>query len=247
MMRSAMAPERLSLQLTEADRDAVGWGLGFYEDGEPLIRKCPMESPPKTDLLEVAGDIRTDVLIGHVRAPTVGSLRAENTHPFRFRQWLFVHSGTIERFSEVKGKMLDSMPSFLQRSLGGETDSECFFHLVMAFLHDSGQLASPDLKIVSEALIKSVEMVDELENMVGGDRPSPYNILMTNGYMMLALHRSSLRMGYLTFEAPGRGEIRPRAVLVACEHTAAGSRWIDLPTRSILQVKRDLTVEVTEF
>ncbi len=247
LLRSAMAPERLALQLAEGDLKAIGWGLGFFQDGEPLVRKCPFEEPPQTDLLEVAGEITSDVLVGHVRAPTVGSLRAENTHPFRFRQWLFAHSGTIERFAEVKGKMLDSMPAFLQRSLGGETDSECFFHLALAFLHDWGQLTNPKIETVGEALTKALFMVDELESKVGLEEPSAYNAVMTNGYMMLVLHRNRGKMGYLTYEAPIKAEVRPRAVLVACDQTRVGSRWIDLPDRSILTVKRDLTVEVTEF
>ncbi len=247
LLRSAMAPERLALELTDADTDPVGWGFGFYQDGEPLVRKCPLEDPPKTDILEVAGEIMSDVLVGHVRTPTVGTLKADNTHPFRFRQWLFAHGGTIERFSDVRGQMLDAMPDFIRRSLGGDTDSECIFHLILAFLHDWGQLTNPRLEKVGEAMAKAVQMVDELERAVGGDTSSPYNMLMTNGYGMLALHRSPLKLGYLPYEAPGRREVRPRALIIACESTRVGRHWIEIPDRSVLSVKRDLTVEVTEF
>ena len=37
-------------------------------------------------------------MIGHVRAATVGNLRTENTHPFRYRQWLFAHTGTVDGY-----------------------------------------------------------------------------------------------------------------------------------------------------
>ena len=186
-------------------------------------------------------------LLGHVRAPTVGTLKAENTHPFRFREWLFAHSGTIERFEDIQGQMLGAMPDFIRRGLGGDTDSECFFHLVLAFLHDWSQLSNPRIEKVGEALAKAVQMVDELERAAGGEHQSPYNMLMTNGYSMLALHRSPLKLSYLPYEGPSRREVRPRALIVACEAARVGSRWIELPNSSVLTVKRDLTVEVTEF
>jgi len=244
MLHSALSADRLSLDLASGAQQPVGWGIGFYQDGEPLVRKCPLEDPPRTSLLDVVSEITSDVLVGHVREPTVGSLSSENTHPFRFRHWLFAHGGTIACFSDIKEQMGEAMPDFLKRSLGGETDSECFFHLVLAFLHDAGQLAHPRPEAMADALGKALIMVDELERAAGCERPSPLNVVMTNGYSMLALHRSPVGLSYLTYEAPGRAEVRPRAVIVACEHARVGWSWIDLPPSSILLVRRDLAVEV---
>ncbi|HEX9296529.1 MAG TPA: class II glutamine amidotransferase, partial [Polyangiaceae bacterium] len=64
----------------------LGWGLGFYQAGEVLLRRRPIDERPEIDVGSLAKDLRADVLIGHVRAATVGNLRTENTHPFRYRQ-----------------------------------------------------------------------------------------------------------------------------------------------------------------
>jgi glutamine amidotransferase len=249
MLGTALGPERLSLRI-EAGRRPVGWGIGYYKDGEPLVRKCPLEEREEIDLHDLMAETRSDLIIGHVREPTVGSLRAENTHPFRFRHWLFAHSGTIRRFEQIKRQMRDALPSFLQRSLGGETDSETFFHLVLAFLHDARKLDAPwvDAKTTSEALVKAVVMVDELEAKVGGEKgDSAFAVLMSAGNFLVALRRGPLEMSYATYEAPTRDKIRPRAVIVACDQTTRGSSWIPVPNQSVLEVVRSLAVEVTGF
>ena len=74
---------------------ALGWGIGFYQGGEVLMRRRPIDDHATVDVAKVAGDVRADILIGHVRNATVGSLRTENTHPFRYRQWLFAQTGTL--------------------------------------------------------------------------------------------------------------------------------------------------------
>jgi glutamine amidotransferase len=208
-----------------------------------------LEERPEVDLSGVVAETRSDVLIGHVRAPTVGALVADNTHPFRFRHWLFAHDGTITPFEAVQEQMVHAMPSFLGRSMAGGTDSECFFHLVLAFLHDARQLGNPQLgpQPVREALIKAVTMVDELASQQGGESASPMNVLLTNGAYIMALHRSPIELRYMTYTAPGREKIRPRAVLVACEKSSAGGKWEAMPANSILTVGHDMTVDISEF
>lgn len=249
MLGTALGPERLSL-LIEAGKRPVGWGIGYYKDGEPLVRKCPLEERAAIDLHELMAETRSDLVIGHVREPTVGPLRAENTHPFRFRHWLFAHSGTIRRFEQIKPQLRDALPSFLQRSVGGETDSETLFYLVLAFLHDARKLDVPwvDSKTVSEALVKAVVMVDELEAKVGGEKgESSFAVLMSSGNFLVALRRGPLELRYATYEAPTRDKIRPRAVIVACDQAARGSSWVPVPNHSVLEVGRSFAVEVTGF
>src|ERR1700735_1661375 len=57
----------------------LGWGLGFYQGGEVLMRRRPLDDHPVIDVAQLAADVRADVLIGHVRSATVGALRTENT------------------------------------------------------------------------------------------------------------------------------------------------------------------------
>jgi glutamine amidotransferase len=173
--------------------EPLGWGLGFYQAGEILLRRRPIDDRDEIDLTEAAEDIRTDVLIGHVRRASVGALRTENTHPFRYRSWVFAHTGTIGGFEHLRDRLLASQPEFLRRNVRGETDSECLFYLFLSFLHDAGHLEEEHVATthVAGALRASIALVDRL-SAEEGFGPNSGDILVTNGESMLAVHRNGV-------------------------------------------------------
>src|SRR5215813_5184813 len=86
-----------------------GWGVGFYQGGEILLKRRPIDDRAEIRLVDMTKDIRADSLVAHVRLATVGAPRTENTHPFRYRQWLFAHTGTVESFSTLRGRLAESL------------------------------------------------------------------------------------------------------------------------------------------
>ena len=192
----ALALSAPALRLRREPGQALGWGVGFYQAGEVLLRRRPIDEREVIDLAEVTDNLRTDVLIGHVRRPTVGQLRTENTHPFRYRQWLFAQTGTIEGFDALRERLLESQPEFLRKNVRGDTDSECFFYLFLSFLHDAGHLGSDVVapEHVRAALRASVSLVDRLSAEEGHEN-NRGDILVTNGEHMVAVHRDAL-MGF---------------------------------------------------
>lgn len=177
-----------------------GWGVGFYQGGEILLKRRPIDDRPEISLVDMTRNVRADILVAHVRSATVGSMRTENTHPFRYRQWLFAHTGTVEAFARLRSRMSESLPQFLQRDVQGETDSEILFHLFLSFLHDSGQLDRPSVDAPSAraALRSCIALVDRLCAEEGAG-PSAMNILVTNPEYLLAVHGGT-RMAYRVYE-----------------------------------------------
>ncbi|HVU05329.1 MAG TPA: class II glutamine amidotransferase [Polyangiaceae bacterium] len=168
----------------------MGWGIGFYQAGEVLLRRRPIDERTTIDLVPVIEGVRTDVLIGHVRRPTVGALRTENTHPFRYRQWLFAQTGTIFGFASLRDRLLESQPEFLRRNVRGDTDSELFFYLFLSFLHDSGHLSDSQVapEHIRAALRASMSLVDRLSAEEGHERNSG-DLLVTNGEFLVGARR----------------------------------------------------------
>ncbi|MCC6903723.1 MAG: class II glutamine amidotransferase [Polyangiaceae bacterium] len=179
------------LNVRSVPGEALGWGIGFYQAGEVLLRRRPIDDRPLIEITEAAKGLRTDVLVGHVRRATVGALRTENTHPFRYRSWLFAQTGTIQGFDRLRGRLLESLPEFLRRNVRGETDSELFFHLFLSFLHDAGQLGDSNVATehVVAALRSCITLVDRLSAEEGHGHNSG-DTLVTNGEQMVALHRN---------------------------------------------------------
>ena len=170
----------------------LGWGVGFYQGGEVLMRRRPIDERDEIDVARNAADVRADVLLGHVRSATVGTLRTENTHPFRYRQWLFAQTGTVAQFDAIRERLVASVPEFLRGDIRGETDSEIVFHVFLSFLHDAGRLNDVTVAdgVVKDALRSTMAVVDGMSAEVGGE-PVAINIVLTNGDYLLAVHRSA--------------------------------------------------------
>ncbi len=190
-LQEVLKQER-SLISPPAHTGQAGWGIGFYQGGEVLHKKCPLLEGKKIEWEEMADHVHTDCAILHVRQATVGGFHADNTHPFRMRSWLFAHSGTLDRFAAIRNRLTEPMPDFLRRNIRGETDSEHIFHTILSFLHDSGQLDNPDVDPtrVAHGIRSTVRLVDQLSAEVGAE-PGNLNLILTNGRHMFALRRGA--------------------------------------------------------
>jgi glutamine amidotransferase len=173
----------------------LGWGLGFYQAGEVLIRRRPIDERPEIDVAKLAADVRADLVVGHVRIATVGALRTENTHPFRYRQWLFAQAGTVSEFEQVRERLVASVPDFLRSGIRGDTDAEVVFNVFLSFLHDAGRLndGAVEPTLVREALRSSLAVVDGMTAEVGA-KPAELNMMVSDGDHLVAVHRSESAM-----------------------------------------------------
>ncbi len=245
---------RSLLKARRTDGEPLGWGIGFYQSGEVLLRRRPIDDREEIDLVEAAEDVRTDVMLGHVRRASVGALRTENTHPFRYRSWLFAQTGTIVGFDRLRSRLLESQPEFLRRNVRGETDSECFFYLFLSFLHDAGHLDDAHVQgdHVAAALRASIALVDRLSAEEGHSENSG-DILVTNGEQLIAVSRTGsvvFRRWKGRFEIEellGEDGVRKARIpsidsscfsLLACGVDTPPDGFLAAPARSILHLSR---------
>jgi predicted glutamine amidotransferase len=233
----------------------LGWGIGFYQGGEVLMRRRPIDDRAEIHPSKLAEDVKADVLIGHVRSATVGALRTENTHPFRYRQLLFAQTGTLAHFDDIRERLLSSVPEFLRGNIRGETDSEIVFHVFLSFLHDAGRLdnvtVTPDA--VLEALRSSLAVIEGMAAEVG-DVSEGTNLLVSNGDMIIAVHKNA-KMSYRVFSGKNDADmilgddaqLRRRAPELAQMHfTLIASdfdedlpaRWKTVPMNAVVTTTR---------
>jgi predicted glutamine amidotransferase len=248
-----MAAESTLLEERASD-SPLGWGVGFYQGGEVLLRRRPIDERPVLPLGDAVHDIRSDVLIGQVRQATVGTMRTENTHPFRHRQWLFAHTGTVAGFPGLRDRLAESIPQFLRRNVRGDTDSELLFHLFLSFLHDSGKLDHPsvDPADVRVALRSCLSLVDRLSAEEGAEATG-CNVLVTDGENVIALHGKG-NMAYRLLQ--GRHDLEEllgddglrrtrvpdvassRLVMLIADYEGDATRFTPVENRAILTLTR---------
>lgn len=253
-MRAALYQERAVLPHEAAPSGASGWGIGFYHGNEVLHKKRPMREGDLVDWKQIAGDVRTDCAVLHLRQPTVGDFRAENAHPFRMRRWLFAHRGTIRGFDAIRAQLLDTIPDFIRRNVRGQTDSEYLFHTVLTFIHDAGQLDNPSVgeAQIIPAISAAITLVERLGAEVGETEHS-LSFILTNGRSMYAF-RDGAPMAYVErqglhdppedYVAPPAGstQLRYAMVVSGADHHPPG--YEILPERSVGVIDRDLQVAV---
>lgn len=114
---------------------ADGWGMAWYEDAEPVIRKSPLRADSEPEFGKLAREPLGDLGLVHLRWATPGlSISERNSHPFQHGNFVFAHNGAIHPQDRL-GEML---PPEWERQLGGTTDSERYFLLIMSRLAANG-------------------------------------------------------------------------------------------------------------
>lgn len=254
-LAAALHQERVVVATTPSEAP-TGWGLGFFQNGEVLHKKRP-QLTDAVDWEALTRDVVSDSVLLHLRQPTVGDFRTQNTHPFRMRGWLFAHLGTVGRFEAIEPTLRASLPDLLARVVRGATDSELFFHTILSFLHDAGQLdyADPDLDVVISAIRSSVGLIDRLVAEAGGP-PSTLDFVLSNGRTMYAVRRGA-PMAFVArrglhdppedLEAPRSGPSTLRYVMIVGEPAAIAPGWQPMSDGTIVVVDRNLDVRTVSL
>jgi predicted glutamine amidotransferase len=111
-----------------------GTGLGWYDRrAEPALFRSTTPAWGDENLLELATEIRSPLFLAHVRAGTGTPVQQTNCHPFRYRNWLFVHNGYVGDYDQVRRDLLVAVHPDLFPNVAGSTDSELLFHLALTF------------------------------------------------------------------------------------------------------------------
>jgi glutamine amidotransferase len=148
---SLISQSRRALQSVSAT-NGDGFGVGWYDSRpEPGLFRDTLPAWADENLRNVSAQIRSRLFFAHVRAATGTGTSRANCHPFRHGKWLFMHNGGIGGFDRLRHALALRLPPILFGCLQGTTDSELFFHLLVA----NGLATGPDVALrrtVSEIL-----------------------------------------------------------------------------------------------
>ncbi len=170
---------RMGVTTTNGD----GFGMGWYGDGPiPAVFKAIEPAWNDRNLRELAGHIRTGLLLAHIRASTGTPVQRSNCHPFRFDRWLFMHNGSITDFHEVKRDLILAIDPSLYPDIEGSTDSETLFFLALTF----GLMDDPP-----KAVERAVGLVEDVGHRHGIEHPIQMTLAISDGSSIWAFRYSS--------------------------------------------------------
>lgn len=111
-----------------------GFGMGWYDKQPfPGLFRSIRPAWNDTNLLDLAAHIESPLFMAHVRATSLATIQETNCHPFRYKQWLFLHNGQIAEFGKIRQALMAMVGEKYFENILGTTDSELMFHLALTY------------------------------------------------------------------------------------------------------------------
>src|SRR5215213_1272097 len=160
-----------------------GFGVGWYEDGEPpRVYRSTHPAWNDRNLRELAAGVSSPLFFAHIRASTGTAIQETNTHPFRYGNWLWMHNGLIRDFGRVRRDFLLAIDPSLIPHVEGSCDSELLFHLALTLGLDDDPFT---------ALERMAGFVENLGERYGIETPLQMSVAISDGKRIIAARYSS--------------------------------------------------------
>jgi predicted glutamine amidotransferase len=224
-----------------------GTGLGWYDRrSEPALFRSIVPAWGDKNLLELAAEIRSPLFLAHVRAGTGTPVQQTNCHPFRWRNWLFVHNGYVADYKRLRRELLLAVHPDLFTNIDGSTDSEVLFHLALTFgLADDPIAGLERMAAFVEATAAAAGVTDPALQMTIGvsDGNRLYAVRYASGgeanTLFVSEDATSLRMLYPEGERSAHFRDGARAVVSEPLVDLPGM-WREVPAGSALVIGDDI-------
>jgi glutamine amidotransferase len=237
-----------------------GFGIGWYSkelSPEPATFVSVSPAWNNRNLRNLAPRIKTDCLVAHVRAASVGEVSESNCHPFQYKNLLMAHNGGVENFNLIKRKLRDPLSDELYNWIKGQTDSEHIFAYFINYLQNNHQKVTSDS--VADSLENTYRFLTSIMLEVGIKEAAFLNMVVTDGEFMvgtryvsdtneeaLTLYHSEgnryvVEDGVTRLEAP---EDDDHAVLIVSEKLTDGKEWTLIPKNYLVMVEANQNVRI---
>lgn len=193
-----------------------GWGIGYYNGSSSQIIKSPIAvKDPNTETIDIEfsnaiKDIKSLIILGHLRRKSEGAIKKENNQPFPLNflnyEWLFIHNGTaynIEKF----GSPIDYLLSY------STTDSARIFEFLRKNII-SYYVSDPKHSLIEACRTAYLKLLKI-------DPSGKYNIILSNGYI------SFVFIHWRPFYILNREKDTGNALLISTIKLTDNEEWIE--------------------
>lgn len=228
-----------------------GWGIGYYVNGNSKLFREPTSTLQSKEFPNKAQEIKSKIIVSHVRLATQGGEFIENTHPFTYDNWIFAHNGNVGIKEDLKNKLNPRYRGLIQ----GKTDSEVYFFWLLQNIEKEQD------EIVG--IKKAVELIGKSKSGTTG-----LNFILSNGTKLFALRKAFGNLNYYSLyyllRDPERNDIssfksketkllieskslfKEKAVIVCSEKLTKEENWNSLKNNELLIVDSQLGTRIVE-
>jgi glutamine amidotransferase len=177
-----------------------GFGVGWYSrTPEPRVYRSTSPAWNDRNLREISAEIQSGLFLAHVRASTGTAVQQTNCHPFRYRNWLWMHNGLINGFAQARRELLLAVDASLFPSIEGTTDSELMFYLALTL----GLEKDPP-----GAVARMVGLVEKVGRQHGVENPMQMSLAASDGRDLWFFRYSTERRTRSLFYSTDIGALR---------------------------------------
>lgn len=235
-------------EMLSGHMNADGFGIGWYNpelDPSPALYTNTQPIWHDVNLPRLMNKISSGIIFGHVRGASDGMpVTATNTHPFCYKDFLFMHNGSVDDFrTKIFPKITPIMDPLLWDHMKGNTDSEHVFGLWLTFLN-AAHRDTFSLQEQVEALRKAIEFLESVAKKEQVDMV--LNIGISDGSRVIATrHHFGKRKATLYYIEDA--EEFPNAKLIASEKMNGNTNWKMVPERSIITIDENNALNILPF
>lgn len=248
--KNSLIDQSMSARSAETPTNGDGFGLGWY-GAKPFPGLFRSIRPAWNDfnLRDLCAQIDSHLFLAHVRATSQATVQETNCHPFRYKNWLFVHNGEIHGIEKFRKRLVEAVSDELFTHILGTTDSEVMFYLALTF----GLEKDP-----AGALERMAGFVESVARKHGVPETLWMTLGLTDGQTLYALRYASDGKAptlYSTRDIDDMykvnpdlaGRFTPETRFIASEPTGkAREIWQSVPEGSFVRV-RGTEIEVRPF
>jgi glutamine amidotransferase len=248
--KNSLIDQSMSARSAETPTNGDGFGVGWY-GAKPFPGLFRSIRPAWNDfnLRDLAAQIDSHLFLAHVRATSQATVQETNCHPFRYKNWLFVHNGEIHGIEKFRKRLIEAVSDELFTNILGTTDSEVMFYLALTF----GLEKDP-----AGALSRMAGFVENVAKKNGVPETLWMTLGLTDGETLYALRYASDGKAptlYYTRDVEDvykanpdlQGKFSMDTRFIASEPTGkVRENWLTVPESSFLRV-RGTEIEVMPF
>lgn len=213
--------EQFKEKFSETNPD--GWGIGWYENGKGQFFKEGIPAhDPASQLSRVSKEVKSQIILAHVRKLSKAPRSKENSHPFQDNNWLFIHNGAVDR-----NHLYSLLNQKYKQQLDGETDSEVYFYWILQ-----------NIEINNNNVIKGVK--DAIKEVISRNYTG-LTFLLSDGTTLYAFRYSQSPLDMYTLYKLGKNSSNSNedAVFV-CSEPLTEEEWDEIKFGHMLIVRNNL-------
>jgi len=225
-------------ELREARFNADGFGFGWYNDNAQIARyRQTLPVWGDANLHDFCASLQRSLWLCYIRSATPGlGTGIENTQPFCYQSWQFLHNGYINSFNEnIRSKVRQLLHHEIEAIIHGTTDSEYLFALIMHFFKQSGDM----VQAIRDAFL-------QLKEWLGKER-ALLNIVLSDGVQILATSHAINGLCPSLYYGKDLKDFPRHSQLLVSEPLTDDTNWKAVSSHSLIRIRPDVLMESLEL